>query len=64
MVHNESVPNRYGKTTVLLFTTCTSVVEHYSEAKTNKILFNKLFELEVFQFKFSTKFIVTRSTHS
>ena len=36
---------------------CTSVVEHYSGTKTCK-----LNELKVFQFKFSTKFILTWST--
>ena len=54
-MHNESVPDSNGKTTVLPFTTCTSVVvfvEHYSETKTCK-----LNELKVFQFKFSMKFI-------
>ncbi len=45
--HNESVPNSNGKTTVLPFTTCTSVVEHYSETKTCN-----LNEQKVFQFKF------------
>ncbi len=56
-MHNESVPDSNGKTTVLPFTTYSSVVEHYSETKTCK-----LNELKVFQFKFSMKFILTWST--
>ncbi len=56
-MHNESLSDSNGKTTVLPFTTCTSVVEHYSETKTCK-----LNELKVFQFKFSMKFILTWST--
>ncbi len=50
--HNESVPDSNGKT----ITTCTSVVEHYSETETCK-----LNELKVFQFKFSMEFILTWS---